>query len=249
MEVFLVSYLNTIEKPMRNYIVFCLMMCFVYSLNAQDQFNQLDQKGAKHGVWKGYHPESKRLRYEGTFNHGKEVGMFKFFDDTQAGTVIATREFNPADQSVYTIFYDQKSNKVSEGKSVNKQNEGVWKYYHFESKALMSVENYKKGKLEGTRTVYYADSKPAEEAQYANGLKQGTYKKWANNGVVLEEATYDKDQYEGQAIYRDPLGNVVAKGLYKKGKKVGMWQFYEGGKLVSEENMSAIKKASKSAKK
>jgi antitoxin component YwqK of YwqJK toxin-antitoxin module len=249
MEVFLVSYLNAIEKPMRNYIVFCLMMCFVYSLNAQDQFNQLDQKGAKHGVWKGYHPESKRLRYEGTFNHGKEVGMFKFFDDTQAGTVIATREFNPADQSVYTIFYDQKSNKVSEGKSVNKQNEGVWKYYHFESKALMSVENYKKGKLEGTRTVYYADSKPAEEAQYANGLKKGTYKKWANNGVVLEEAIYDKDQYEGQAIYRDPLGNIVAKGLYKKGKKVGMWQFYEGGKLVSEENMSAVKKASKSAKK
>ena len=228
---------------MRNSIVFCLMMCFVYSLNAQDQFNQLDQKGAKHGVWKGYHPESKRLRYEGTFNHGKEVGMFKFFDDTQAGTVIATREFNPADQSVYTIFYDQKNNKVSEGKSVNKQNEGIWKYYHFESKALMTVENYKKGKLEGTRTVYYADSKPAEEAQYANGLKQGAYKKWANNAVVLEEATYDKDQYEGQAIYRDPLGNVVAKGLYKKGKKVGMWQFYEGGKLVSEENMSKVKKA------
>ena len=53
----------------------------------------------------------------------------------------------------------------------------------------------------------------------------------------------DKDQYEGQAIYRDPLGNVVAKGLYKKGKKVGMWQFYEGGKLVSEENMSKVKKA------
>ena len=107
----------------------------------------------------------------------------------------------------------------------------------------MTVENYKKGKLEGKRTVFYADAKPAEEAQYTNGLKQGAYKKWANNAVVLEEANYDKDQYEGPAIYRDPLGNVVAKGLYKKGKKVGMWQFYEGGKLVSEENMSKVKKA------
>jgi antitoxin component YwqK of YwqJK toxin-antitoxin module len=234
---------------MKNIFAICLMVWFTGSLLAQNQLNQLDEKGAKHGVWKGYHPESKRLRYEGTFNHGKEVGVFKFYDDTQAGTVIATREFNPADQSVYTIFYDQKNNKVSEGKSVNKQNEGVWKYYHFESKALMTVESYKKGKLEGTRTVYYGDSKPAEEAFYINGLKQGSYKKWANNGVVLEEATYDKDQYEGQAIYRDPLGNIVAKGLYKKGKKVGMWQFYEGGKLVSEENMSAVKKATKPTKK
>ena len=228
---------------MKNILAICLILLSSIGLRAQNKLNQLDDKGAKHGLWKGYHPESKRLRYEGTFNHGKEVGVFKFHDDTRAGTVIATREFNSAANSVYTIFYDQKNNKVSEGKSVNKQNEGVWKYYHFESKALMTVENYKKGKLEGTRTVYYADSKPAEEAQYANGLKQGAYKKWANNAVVLEEATYDKDQYEGQAIYRDPLGNVVAKGLYKKGKKVGMWQFYEGGKLVSEENMSKVKKA------
>ncbi len=228
---------------MRNLLSLCLLVVFSGALLAQNQLNQLDDKGVKHGLWKGYHPESKRLRYEGTFNHGKEVGVFKFHDDTQAGTVIATREFNSAANSVYTIFYDQKNNKVSEGKSVNKQNEGVWKYYHFESKTLMTVENYKKGKLEGKRTVFYADSKPAEEAQYTNGLKQGAYKKWANNAVVLEEANYDKDQYEGPAIYRDPLGNVVAKGLYKKAEKVGMWQFYEGGKLVSEENMSKVKKA------
>ena len=47
---------------------------------AQDKLNQLDEKGAKHGVWKGYHAESKRLRYEGTFKHGKEVGVFKFYE-------------------------------------------------------------------------------------------------------------------------------------------------------------------------
>jgi antitoxin component YwqK of YwqJK toxin-antitoxin module len=200
-------------------------------------------------LWKGYHPESKRLRYEGTFKHGQEVGVFKFYDDTQAGTVIATREFNPADHSVYTIFYDQKNNKVSEGKAINRLNEGVWNYFHFESKALMTVENYKKGKLDGKRTIYYRDGKPAEESFYVNGLKAGTYKKWADNGVVLEEAVYENGEYNGLALYRDPLGNVVAKGLYKKGKKVGMWQFFEGGKLVSEENMSKVKKANPAAAK
>jgi antitoxin component YwqK of YwqJK toxin-antitoxin module len=234
---------------MRNSIAIWLIMCFTGSLLAQNSLNQLDEKGAKHGLWKGYHPESKRLRYEGTFKHGQEVGVFKFYDDTQAGTVIATREFNPKEHSVYTIFYDQKNNKVSEGKAINRLNEGVWNYYHFESKALMTVENYKKGKLDGKRTIYYRDGKPAEESFYVNGLKAGAYKKWADNGVVLEEAVYENGEYNGPALYRDPLGNVVAKGLYKKGKKVGMWQFFEGGKLVSEENMSKVKKANPAAAK
>jgi len=66
--------------------------------------NKLDENGNKHGVWKGIYPDSKRPRYEGTFDHGKEVGIFKFFDDTKAGTVIATREFNSKDNSCYTIF-------------------------------------------------------------------------------------------------------------------------------------------------
>ena len=76
------------------------MIC---SSSAQE-INKLDDKGLKHGFWKGYY-ESKRLRYEGEFAHGKENGMFKFFDDTKANTVIATREFNSADNSCYTIFY------------------------------------------------------------------------------------------------------------------------------------------------
>ena len=32
------------------------------------------QKAKKHGIWKGVYEESKRPRYEGTFEHGKEIG-------------------------------------------------------------------------------------------------------------------------------------------------------------------------------
>ena len=35
---------------------------------------------------------------------------------------------------------------------------------------------------------------------------------------------------------------TVAKGKYVNGKKKGIWQFFENGKLVSEENMSKVKK-------
>ena len=50
------------------------------SVFSQD-FNKLDENGKKNGLWKGIYEESKRPRYEGTFEHGKEIGMFKFFDD------------------------------------------------------------------------------------------------------------------------------------------------------------------------
>jgi hypothetical protein len=122
-------------------------------LGFSQETNQFDQNGKRHGVWKGVYEESKRPRYEGTFDHGKEVGTFKFFDDTKAATIIATREFYNKDNSCYTIFYNQKGNKVSEGKEVNKLMEGEWKYYHLDSPKIMTIENYLKGKLNGLRKV------------------------------------------------------------------------------------------------
>lgn len=209
---------------------------------SQTDSNPVDQNGKKHGVWKGFYEESGRPRYEGTFEHGKEVGIFNFFDDTKAKTIIATRTFNAKDNSCYTIFYDQKKNIVSEGKEINRLREGQWKYYHKESKVIMTLENYKKGKLEGVRTVYYPSGKIADETIYKNGLKEGVYKKYSEKGIVLENSFFKKNEYDGLAIYKDPNDMVVAKGKFKDGKKVGMWQFFINGKLTSEENMDKPKK-------
>jgi antitoxin component YwqK of YwqJK toxin-antitoxin module len=205
-------------------------------LFAQD-FNKLDESGKKHGLWKGFYEESKRPRYEGVFEHGKEVGMFKFFDDTRAGTVIATRDFNANDNSCYTIFYNQKGSKVSEGKVVNKQFEGEWKYYHFDSPQIMTLENYVNGKLNGVRKVFYKSGQIAEETTYVNGVKEGLYKSYAENSVVIEESNYKNDLLEGLATYRDATNKISGQGSYKKGKKVGIWKVTEKGKL-KEVNMN-----------
>ena len=220
-----------------------LFFLFCTTLMAQTGINQFDSEQKKDGVWKGVYPESKRPRYEGTFSHGKEVGEFKFFDDTKAGTIIATRTFNPNDNAAYTVFYDQNKNKVSEGKVVNKMFEGEWKYYHKASKTIMTIENYKNGKLEGLRSVFFPSGKIAEETYYKAGLKNGSSKKYSEKGVVLEEAAFKNDQYDGEAVFRDVDGNIVSKGKFTNGKKTGIWQFFENGKLISEENMNPSKKA------
>lgn len=216
------------------YIFFFLLQTVV--LFAQD-FNKLDENGKKHGVWKGIFEESKRPRYEGTFEHGKEIGLFKFFDDTKAGTVIATRDFNVKDNSCYTIFYNQKGSKVSEGKVVNKEFEGEWKYYHFDSPQIMTLEFYANGKLNGVRKVYYKSGQIAEETTYKNGVKEGFYKSYAENSVVIEESNYKNDQLDGLAVYKDATNKITGQGSFKNGKKVGIWKVLEKGK-VKEVNMN-----------
>ncbi len=208
---------------------------FLFSISIfGQQTNKLDEKGLKNGIWKGIHTESKRPRYEGMFEHGKEKGTFKFFDDTSVGTLIATREFSDNDNSCYTTFFNQKNNKVSEGKEVNKLNDGEWKYYHEDSKQIMILENYAKGKLEGIKKVFYASGKIAQETYYKNGLKEGSDKRFDEKGIVLEESNFKNNQFDGLAIFRSPDNVIVAKGSFKNGKKIGIWEFNTNGKKTKE---------------
>ena len=221
---------------MKKYIILLLISLSVF---AQDKINQLDDKGNRHGLWKGVHKESNRTRYEGTFHHGKETGIFKYFDDTKAGTVIATRDFSKGDGSCYAIFYDQKGNKVSEGKLVNKITDGTWKYYHFQSSQLMTIENYKDGKLDGNKKVYYKDGTIAEDANYKAGVKEGTVKTYSEKGMLIDEHLYKKGQYNGLASYYDGAGNKMYEGNYENGNRIGIWKFYENNKVLKE--VKAIK--------
>lgn len=216
---------------MMRYTFFLIL--FTTILSAQE-FNKLDEQGKKHGLWKGVFEESKRPRYEGTFSHGKEVGLFKFFDDTKAGSTIATRQFNEKDNACYTIFYNQKGNKVSEGNVVDRVFEGEWKYYHENLPQIMTTEFYKNGKLDGSRKVFYRNGKLAEEITYENGIKNGAYKSFTEQGVLLESSTYKNDQYDGEAIYSDASGKIVSQGKYKNGKKVGVWKFWKGDKMTKQ---------------
>ena len=216
------------------YIIVLLLLTHISF--AQD-FNKLDENGKKNGRWKGVYVESKRPRYEGAFENGKEVGMFKFFDDTKAGTVIATRQFNTNDNSCYTIFYNQKKNKVSEGKVVDKQFEGEWKYYHEDLSAIMTLEAYVNGKLNDVRKVFYKSGEIAEETTYRDGIKNGPYKSYAENGILLEESNYKNDLYDGKSINRNATNDITSQGVYKDGKKLGIWKILQKGKL-KEVNMN-----------
>ncbi len=204
--------------------------------------NKIDANGKKQGLWIGIFEESKRKRYEGTFENDIEKGTFNYFDDTKAGSIIATRTFSDNGTVAQTTFYDQNKNIVSQGKTVNRLKEGEWKYFHKSSKDVLSVENYINGKLEGVRKVYFIGKIIAEATTYVNGIKNGSYKKYTEKGIVLEESNFVNGKYEGQAIFRDSEGKMAAKGNFIEGGKKGLWQYYTNGKLKNEILEPAIKK-------
>ncbi len=234
---------------MSNKLFSTILFLFSIALFPQSSYNKLDDKGNKNGFWKGYYYDTKNIKYEGAFEHGKEIGVFTFYDNTKSKSIVATREFNPKDNSAYTIFYDPLKNKVSEGKVVNKLYEGQWKYYHKASKNIMTIENYNRGKLNGLRTVFYPSGKIAEEMIYKEDKKNGYYKKFTESGIIIEESNYKNNEFDGLAIFRDADdGTIVSKGKFLNGKKVGIWQFFQKGKLVKEENMSFPQTSSKAKK-
>ncbi|MDY0089049.1 MAG: hypothetical protein RBR78_01650 [Flavobacteriaceae bacterium] len=219
-----------------------MTLLFVTSVFPQEKINRTDENGLKHGLWKGKYERTENLKYEGTFEHGKEVGKFTFYENIKEKKVVATREFTQGKDEAYTIFYNGKF-KVSEGWVRNREYDGEWRYYHYNSPAIMTLENYKNGKLEGVRKVFYEGGAIAEEAVYKDGIKNGSYKKYSENGVVLEESNFKNGEYDGVYINREADDKIILSGQYKNGKSVGIWKHYKNGKLVKEENRSEKKKA------
>ena len=157
---------------------YLFILLFISNCYCQDNFNQFDQNGLKHGFWKGLFEASKRVRYEGKFDHGVEIGVFNFYEDSDGKILLSTRTFSNNGTEAITVFFDKNKIIISQGKTVNKLHEGEWKYFHEGTTALMITENYIKGKLIGSRKVFYLNQQIAEESTYKNGKKEGVYKKY-----------------------------------------------------------------------
>jgi antitoxin component YwqK of YwqJK toxin-antitoxin module len=227
--------------------LFILIFSFSFA-QSQEKTNQLDENGKKNGLWRGFFQESKKPKYEGIFEHGIEIGIFKFFDDTKAKSIMATRSFSENGTVSYTVFYDQNKNIVSEGKTVNRLNEGEWKYYHEASKDIKMIELYLNGKLSGVKKLFYRNGNLAQESIYLNDKKNGISKIYTEKGVVMEEAFFKNGQYDGLAIFKETNGNLASKGMFVNGVKKGKWQFYENGKFKQELVLPIVKYLAKPKK-
>lgn len=238
---------------MIKFIKIALVSLFFFSgiivIDAQEKGNQFDNDKKRHGVWKKYY-NNGRVRYVGQFNHGKEVGIFKYYSAATSEFPIVIKEFNNSNNKADVKFYTDKGILESQGIMIGKKRIGKWLYFHVDGKKVMSEENYNEnGELEGSFKTFFNTGKPTEIASYKNGKLDGNYKKYSIKGHLYHDLNYQNGLLNGPAAYYSrKTGELVTKGQFKNNVRVGTWENYADGELVSTEQPNKKKPRRKISK-
>ncbi|MCF6297635.1 MAG: toxin-antitoxin system YwqK family antitoxin [Flavobacteriaceae bacterium] len=224
------------KKQYRHIIILLISVITVfYSANAQQNINKLDSNGKRDGVWKKKF-SNNRTRYVGTFKHGKEIGIFKYYSASNSDHPITIKKYHANDALADVQFFTTKGVLESEGIMKGKLRIGKWLFYHENGKSIMSEENYVSGKLEGVYKTFYSSGEPTEVTYYKNGLLEGNYKKYSIKGLLYNDFNYVRGKLNGMAIYYSrSTGDLIKKGPFKNDLRVGTWENYVDGELVSTE--------------
>jgi len=229
-------------EKFKSFVAFCIII--VISVNmaiAQNAINKFDTNGKNHGVWRKYYT-NKRIRYQGQFEHGKEIGTFKFYSAASSDHPIVVKEFNYDNNIAKVSFYTENGYLLSKGKMNGKARVGKWLFFHEDGKTIMSEENYSNGKLHGEYKTFYRSGKPTEIAYYKDGFLDSIYKKYSIKGHLYQHFSYKGGKLNGKAVYYNrKTGSLTTKGLFNNDVRVGTWENYIDGELISTEQ-PALKK-------
>lgn len=207
---------------------------------AQEKINQINAKGERIGVWKKYY-ENKKIRYQGQFKNGKEVGVFKYYSPVSSEFPMMLKTFEKNSENALVQHFTIKGLPESEGRMNGKKRAGKWVYYHKDDKTIMIEENYEDGILNGDYKVFYEDGKLTKSTHYKDGKLHGNSKKYSPKSILVEDVNYVNGQLHGDAAFYEDNGNLKQKGLYEEDLKVGVWEFFEDGALSESKEIKVWK--------
>jgi len=215
------------------------VLLFVFSVinnYAQEKVNQYDENGRRIGVWKKYY-KNDRIRYQGQFEAGKEVGVFKFYSMVSSAHPIIIKTFSKDADIAKVAFFTEEGVLESEGKMNRELRVGKWVFYHKDGKAIISEENYVNGVLQGLSKTYYKTGKTTEILFYKEGKLSGNIKRFSDEGILLDDLNYQDGKLEGLANYYDTFGKLRATGKYYNDVKIGEWEYFENGEKVDKKSI------------
>lgn len=205
----------------------------VFFSHAQE-VNQFDAQGNRHGKWVKHYENSDQIRYQGTFEHGKEVGTFKFYKPDSKKQPVATKTYRANNDTIQVKFYNKTGNLVSQGGMLGQQREGKWIIYHKNSKQAMNIEYYKNNKLHGWVETYFPDGTLTERTHYKHGVLDGEQFIYGKNGQLIQYYTYKNGKLHGLTKTYSGTGKLRSEGNYKNGMRDGEWKTYENDSLKTQ---------------
>lgn len=221
---------------MKQFIILFSLILASFNLSAQQSAdeNKSRTNETEKELKNGYY-QSGALRYRGYFQNGHPAGEVRYF--FESGELKAINNFSPDGKRAYNKTYSTNAILVAEGLYIEQQKDSLWRIYSDIDGALVAEETYKLNRLHGESRFYNPKSgNMSELITYKNGKKHGVWKRWYDNGRLLNEATYENGQLQGAAVFYHPNGLVQFKGEYQNDVKVGFWQsFDEEGQQISKD--------------
>ncbi|MBR9758117.1 MAG: toxin-antitoxin system YwqK family antitoxin [Algicola sp.] len=223
---------------MRKIVGFIGVLLLVVNGAFAQAVNQFDANGKRHGIWKKNFEGTQVLRYQGEFNHGKEVGEFKFYKNVNNKAVLtASKQFKADSDIALTTFYASNGKVVSKGQAIGKTRIGKWTYFHNNSDKIMTQEHYNSnGNLDGESMIYYENGQMAEHSHFKDGKLHGQALWYDESGALIKEYNYIEDKLHGKANFYGPKGELKLKGQYKNDRRDGIWTYYKNGVVEKEED-------------
>lgn len=182
------------------------------------------------GNWKVYYRSGKLFR-EGTYKTpGKREGVWKeYYED---GKVSYEGMYKSGKPNGTAKWYEEDGHVSSEktwksGKLVRET------YYDSKGKVLGDY-TIEKGRTEVKQ--YYADGSVASEGDYLDGMLDGQWTFYSDNGGwKMAHVNYAYDDYDGRTKYYYPNGKVQYETDYKQGVEHGYRKtYYRNGNIEEE---------------
>lgn len=123
-------------------------------------------------------------------------------------------------------------------------------YYWFKGGTIHSSEYGSAGELlHDDFKKYYHSNQLAENGKFDDGLKDGTWKNWYENGTLKSETYWNNGFKDGDYYLYDPAGVIVEKGSYRNNLKNGRWINYITKDTLKYHNGSVVLLKEKKSKK
>jgi antitoxin component YwqK of YwqJK toxin-antitoxin module len=216
---------------MKQFLFFILIAMISFPGFTQETLNKKDAAGSRQGPWIKLDSAGRKV-YEGQFKNNIPQGIFKYY--FPGGSMKAVSVFSEDGQTTATTTYFPTGKKNAEGKYVNEKREGLWRFFSEFDESLVSEESYKSGQKNGTAKTFFAGTKVAEVINWKDGLREGPWIQYFDDGTVKLQGTYKNDMKEGPMTVFYPTGLKFNNGQYLKGFPDGKWLTYDlDGKLLS----------------
>jgi antitoxin component YwqK of YwqJK toxin-antitoxin module len=195
--------------------------------------NYTDIQGNKQGKWIK-HYDNGQVRYKGFFIDDIPQGTFTYYHPN--GKIKSVLN-NSDDGSANVEMFWESGHPAAKGSyNPDRQRHSRWELYYTEG-SLVSVINYKNGNPEGQVIMYYPGTKrKLLDCNYKNSKLHGKYKKYFDNGGLMEDGNYENGRKHGFYIYYTGEGFVHEQGEYVNGRREGEWTRFHLGEEQDKVN-------------